>query len=82
MCTCGAAHSDGGVECSGVTGVEWQILVAHCLLPLVCIPLTFVLIPDKKMTDMVLDDDEDGHGTPSSAPPSAADKSHPPDKTA
>ncbi len=65
-----------------MTGVEWQILLAHCLLPLVCIPLTFVLIPDKKMTDMVLDDDEVGHAAASSAPPSAANKSHPPDKNA
>ena len=68
-----------------MTGVEWQILVAHCLLPLVCIPLTFVLIPDKKMTDMVLDDDEVRHAAVSSPQHHRADNaadSHPPDKTA
>ena len=61
--------------------MKWQILVAHCLLPLVCIPLTFVLIPDKKMTDTVLDDDDEvRHGGADVSAP--LDKSHPPDKPA
>jgi len=34
------------------------VLVAHCLLPLLAIPLTFVLIPDKRMTDVILDADK------------------------
>jgi hypothetical protein len=34
------------------------VAVCHCLLPLLAIPLTFVLIPDKLMTDKIIDDDE------------------------
>ena len=34
------------------------LLVAHCILPLLAIPLTFILIPDKKMTDVIFDDPE------------------------
>ena len=30
--------------------------VCHCLLPLLAIPLTFLLIPDKLMTDRIIDD--------------------------
>lgn len=33
------------------------VFVCHCALPLIAIPLTFVLIPDKKMTDKIIDDD-------------------------
>lgn len=31
--------------------------MCHCLLPLLAIPLTFLLIPDKLMTDRILDED-------------------------
>jgi hypothetical protein len=34
--------------------------VAHCLLPLLAVPLTFLLIPNKLMTDSVLEEDESG----------------------
>ncbi len=40
--------------CLGV----WQVGVCHCLLPLLAIPLTFLLIPDKLMTDRILDDSD------------------------
>jgi len=37
--------------------------VCHCLLPLLAVPLTFILIPDKKMTDsFVTSEDELGGG--------------------
>ena len=29
------------------------VAICHCLLPLLAIPLTFVLIPDKLMTDKI-----------------------------
>ncbi|KAJ1483458.1 folate-biopterin transporter [Baffinella frigidus] len=35
------------------------VLVCHCLLPLLCIPLTFLLIPNKKMTDTLIDEKGD-----------------------
>ena len=36
--------------------------MAHCLLPLLAVPLTFLLIPNKLMTDSVLEEDESGGG--------------------
>ncbi|KAJ1491355.1 hypothetical protein T484DRAFT_1774838 [Baffinella frigidus] len=33
------------------------VVVSHCLLPLLAIPLTFVLIPDKLMTEKIINDD-------------------------
>mmetsp|Transcript_23524 Transcript_23524/g.47952 ORF Transcript_23524/g.47952 Transcript_23524/m.47952 type:complete len:154 (+) Transcript_23524:42-503(+) len=32
------------------------VLVCHCLLPLIAVPLTFWLIPNKLMTDTILED--------------------------
>jgi hypothetical protein len=32
-----------------------QVGVCHCLLPLLAIPLTFILIPNKLMTDNIHD---------------------------
>jgi len=34
------------------------VLVCHCLLPLIAVPLTFLLIPNKLMTDNILDEQE------------------------
>eukprot|EP00802_Teleaulax_amphioxeia_P012002 Tamp_12040.p1 GENE.Tamp_12040~~Tamp_12040.p1 ORF type:complete len:568 (+),score=107.15 Tamp_12040:49-1704(+) len=48
----GISTKDGGCNFDNFT---YLILFAHCLLPLLAIPLTFVLIPDKLMTDVVLD---------------------------
>jgi hypothetical protein len=31
----------------------FQVGICHCLLPLLAIPLTFILIPDKLMTDTI-----------------------------
>jgi hypothetical protein len=45
--------------------------VCHCLLPLLAIPLTFILIPDKLMTDKILDDDA---AAAADAAPAAGDK--------
>eukprot|EP00283_Hemiselmis_rufescens_P025926 CAMPEP_0173441318 /NCGR_PEP_ID=MMETSP1357-20121228/23893_1 /TAXON_ID=77926 /ORGANISM="Hemiselmis rufescens, Strain PCC563" /LENGTH=550 /DNA_ID=CAMNT_0014406887 /DNA_START=22 /DNA_END=1670 /DNA_ORIENTATION=+ len=36
------------------------VAVCHCLLPLLAVPLTFILIPDKLMTDTIIEDDEEG----------------------
>jgi hypothetical protein len=38
------------------TNLSMLVLVAHCLLPLLAVPLTFVLIPNKLMTDSVLEE--------------------------
>jgi folate/biopterin transporter len=32
------------------------VFICHCLLPLIAVPLTFVLIPNKSMTDKIIDD--------------------------
>lgn len=37
--------------------------ICHCLLPLLAIPLTFFLIPDKLMTDKIVDDEEEEEAT-------------------
>jgi hypothetical protein len=42
------------------TNLGSLVLVAHCLLPLLAVPLTFVLIPDKKMTDSILEPEDGG----------------------
>ncbi len=52
--------------------LPWQ--VGHCLLPLLAIPLTFLLIPDKLMTDSF--DDPDGSGD-SDGPPGPASGAEP-----
>ena len=33
------------------------VAITHCLLPLLAIPLTFILIPDKLMTEKIISDD-------------------------
>jgi hypothetical protein len=38
------------------------VLVAHCLLPLLAVPLTFLLIPNKLMTDSVLEEEDESGG--------------------
>ena len=54
--------SQVGLYAVGVAGIRttgdcdfqnlgWLVLVCHCLLPLIAVPLTFVLIPDMRMTD-------------------------------
>jgi len=47
-----------GVKTTGVcdfSNLNWLVLVCHCLLPLIAVPLTFILIPDALMTDTILD---------------------------
>ena len=43
-------------ECN-FDNLAWLVAVCHCLLPLLAIPLTFLLIPDKLMTDKIIEDD-------------------------
>lgn len=38
------------------------IFIAHVALPLTVVPLVFILIPDAKMTDNLLDDDDEANG--------------------
>lgn len=35
----------------------WLVGISHCLLPLLAIPLTFILIPNKLMTEMIIEDE-------------------------
>ncbi len=35
------------------------VLVCHCLLPLINVPLTFILIPNKCMTDNLVEEEGD-----------------------
>lgn len=44
------------------TNLPKAILIAHVLLPLLVFPLVFVLIPNAKMTDNLLDDQETDQG--------------------
>eukprot|EP00802_Teleaulax_amphioxeia_P010046 Tamp_10071.p1 GENE.Tamp_10071~~Tamp_10071.p1 ORF type:complete len:642 (+),score=101.05 Tamp_10071:129-1928(+) len=43
------------------TNLSWLVAIAHCFLPLLAVPLTFVLIPNKLMTDKVIE--EGAHDT-------------------
>ena len=47
----GAGSQEGG-ECN-FENLSMLVAICHCLLPLLAIPLTFVLIPDKLMTDKI-----------------------------
>ncbi len=44
-----------------------QVGVCHCLLPLLAVPLTFLLIPDKLMTDTIVDEAQPAPDAPDSA---------------
>jgi len=66
----GVVNSQIGIYAIQVAGIKTTepcnfdnlnllIGVCHCLLPLVAVPLTFILIPDKKMTDKFVNDDDD-----------------------
>jgi len=37
--------------------LPWLIAVCHCFLPILAIPLTFVLIPNAKLTDSLIVDE-------------------------
>uniref|UniRef100_A0A0K6S7N9 Uncharacterized protein n=1 Tax=Chromera velia CCMP2878 TaxID=1169474 RepID=A0A0K6S7N9_9ALVE len=38
------------------------IVFCHCILPALSVPLTFLLIPDKRMSESILDPSEEAHG--------------------
>ena len=43
-----------GVGCN-FDNLSTLVAVCHCLLPLLAIPLTFLLIPNKLMTDKIVE---------------------------
>lgn len=45
-----------GEECN-FDNLNMLVFICHVLLPLIAIPLTFVLIPNKRMTDKIIADD-------------------------
>jgi folate/biopterin transporter len=47
---------DDGAQCN-FDNLSLLVAVTHCLLPLLAIPLTFLLIPNKLMTDKIIEDD-------------------------
>jgi len=49
-------EDDGEAGCN-FENLSLLVAVCHCLLPLLAIPLTFLLIPDKLMTDKIVEDD-------------------------
>ncbi|EKX41851.1 hypothetical protein GUITHDRAFT_88253 [Guillardia theta CCMP2712] len=64
----GVVSSQIGVYATQAAGIKTKdpcdfenlnmlVLVCHCLLPLIAIPLTFLLIPNKRMTDKLIDDE-------------------------
>jgi len=48
---------DGGDGGCNFDNLSILVAVTHCALPLLAIPLTFVLIPNKLMTDKIIEDD-------------------------
>eukprot|EP00290_Baffinella_frigidus_P011892 CAMPEP_0180150054 /NCGR_PEP_ID=MMETSP0986-20121125/21212_1 /TAXON_ID=697907 /ORGANISM="non described non described, Strain CCMP2293" /LENGTH=519 /DNA_ID=CAMNT_0022096899 /DNA_START=162 /DNA_END=1718 /DNA_ORIENTATION=- len=62
----GVVSSQVGIYAVSVAGIKttgecdfqnlgWLVFVCHCLLPLLAVPLTFILIPDMLMTDTILE---------------------------
>ena len=45
-----------GEQCN-FDNLNMLVFICHVLLPLIAIPLTFVLIPNKRMTDKIISDD-------------------------
>jgi len=50
------SEAKDGKECN-FDNLSTLVAVSHCLLPLLAIPLTFLLIPNKLMTDKIVEDD-------------------------
>jgi len=75
----GTVSSQVGIYLTQLAGIESTgrcnfdnlgplVGVCHCLLPLLAIPLTFLLIPDKLMTDRILDSDDSDAPAPDAGP--------------
>lgn len=47
-----AFHIQTTVPCN-FTNLPYMVMLSHMLLPLLCIPLTFVFLPNVRMTDNV-----------------------------
>ena len=53
----GIKTTDSGGKACNFENLNALVFVCHVALPAIAIPLTFVLIPDKKMTDKIISDD-------------------------
>ena len=53
----GIKTTDSGGKACNFDNLNALVFVCHVALPAIAIPLTFVLIPDKKMTDRIISDD-------------------------
>lgn len=54
-----AAASDGGVPLCDFSNLPYAIVLSHMLLPLLCVPLGYALLPDARLNDKINLDDAD-----------------------